>query len=195
MAVLTLTKPKPIKKRWTQAEFHELPEGPPYYELEDGELIEMARPDARHQQALTILLSAVSQYTKQHKSGIIWPEVCVDITPTKTYRPDLSYLSTEHLERFENEIAIAGPPDLVVEISSLAPRDLTTKLHTYQQAGTPWYWIVVTDFLVIQEYQNTPEGYLLSQGIAFGETFSPRLFPGLSFNLAEMMGEEVKREA
>lgn len=196
MAILTPTKPKTVKKRWTQVEFHELPEGPPYYELEDGELIEMARPELRHQKVVTKLLLALSPYVEQNKLGEVWPEVEVDITPTNIYVPDLCFLAADHLHQIEDGKRIVGPPDLVVELlsPSTAARDLATKLQTYQQAGVPWYWIVVTDLLVIQEYQNTPEGYLLSQGIAPGEVFSPRLFPGLSFNLAEMMGEEVKRE-
>ena len=38
-----------IQRLWTQAEYRRLPEGPPYYELEDGELIEMPRPRRIHQ--------------------------------------------------------------------------------------------------------------------------------------------------
>jgi Uma2 family endonuclease len=176
---------------WTQAEFRRLPEGPPYYELEDGVLIEMARPRGRHQKIASELIAVLVPFLKQNNLGVIWPEVEVDITPTRTYVPDLSYLSHDHLDRFVEDVAIVGPPDLVVEISSpsTAARDNSIKLETYQQTGVPWCWIIDTETLVIHEYKNTAEGYLLAKIVAPGAAFAPAIFPGLTFNLAELMGE------
>lgn len=177
-------------KRWTQAEFHELPEGPPFYELEDRELIKMPPPRGRHQKVVGELYTVVSVYLKQHKLGDIWLEVEVDITSTSTYVPNLSYLVIENLDKFKNDLHIIGPPDLVIEVPSLSTtvRDQTIKRETYQLAGVPWYWLVDQD-LLITELKLTPDGYLVNQTIAPGKPFSPGVLPGLTFNLAELMGE------
>jgi Uma2 family endonuclease len=181
---------------WTQAEFRQLPEGPPFYELENGVLLEMARPRGRHQKIITRLLLGLLPFIEKNKLGEIWPEVEVDLTPTHTYVPDVSYLSTNNLPRFANDLAIQGPPDLVVEVlsPSTAVHDKSRKLITYQKSGVPWYWLIDEELLII-EYKNTPEGYLLTQIIAPPDPFSPQLFPGLTVNLAELMGELEKNEA
>ncbi len=133
----TLTRPASKKQQslWTQDDFRRLPEGPPFYELEDGELIEMARPRGRHQKIIAKLLIALSPHIEQKKLGDLWPEVEVDLTPTITYVPDLCFLATENLHQFEDDIAIDGPPDLVVEVfpTLTAARDKSTKLKAYQQ--------------------------------------------------------------
>jgi len=41
-----------IRRRVTIDEFRALPEGPPYFEFEQGELIPMASPNRRHQEIL-----------------------------------------------------------------------------------------------------------------------------------------------
>jgi Uma2 family endonuclease len=174
-----------------------LPEGPPYYELDEGELIEMARPRGRHQKVVGKLYSVVSSHVEQNSLGDVWPEVEVDLTPTRTYVPDLSYLHTSNLDRFVDDVAIDGPPDLVVEVSSpgTVGRDKSKKLRAYHLAGVPWYWLIEADSLVIYEYRHTAEGYLLAQIIEPFEPFSPGLFPGLTLNLAELIGEQPIEEA
>jgi Uma2 family endonuclease len=181
-------------KRWTRVAFRQLPEGPPYYELENGELIEMARPRGRHQKLIGKLYALISAHVESEKLGEIWPEVEVDLTDRHTYVPDLSFLFTENLHRFADDIAIDGPPDLVIEIGSPSTmtRDLSTKSRTYQRVGVPWYWFIHGENLMIQEYKNSPDGFIYTQAAGMGEPFSPEIFPGLTFNLAELLGETVE---
>jgi Uma2 family endonuclease len=49
MASRTVAKPE-VERRWTLEEWLKLPEGPPFYELEDGRLIEMPSPRVEHQE-------------------------------------------------------------------------------------------------------------------------------------------------
>lgn len=149
-----------VKKSWTQAEFHRIPEGPPFYELEDGVLVEMAQPTLRHQEVSGQLNTAVLLYLRQTKIGKIWQEVEVDISPTQTYIPDLVFLKKEKFELIYEGKYIAGTPDLVIEILSpvTAVKDQTVKLKAYHKTGVPWYWIVDPEELVILEHKHTPEG-------------------------------------
>ncbi len=195
MATLSTT-PTIIGRRWTIAEYLRLPEGPPYYEFEDGELIEMVRPRGKHQELIGELYAHVSTYVRQERLGKIWPEVAVLLTPRHVYVPDLSFLATDNLGRFADDTAIQGPPDLVVEVisPSTVSRDKAQKLRVYHAVGVPWYWLVETESLLITEYRHTPEGYLVNQIVPPEEAFTPGLFPGLSLRLADWFAEPTAQE-
>jgi Uma2 family endonuclease len=64
MASRTVAKPE-VERRWTLEEWLKLPEGPPFYELEDDRLIEMPSPRLEHQEsrrgALLHLLRHIGQ--------------------------------------------------------------------------------------------------------------------------------------
>ena len=79
-------------------------------------------------------------------------------------------------------------PDLAVEVTSSEPeRDRLHKLHIYCDNRVPWYWIIDSKNLAIEEYRATPEGYVRKASIAGGEEFRPGLFPGLVINLAALL--------
>ena len=83
---------------------------------------------------------------------------------------------------------IHGVPDLAVEVTSSEPeRDRLHKLHIYRDNRVPWYWIIDSKNLAIEEYRATPEGYVRKASIAGGEEFRPGLFPGLVINLAALL--------
>jgi Uma2 family endonuclease len=190
MGTKTASQPLVIQRRWTQAEYRRLPEGPPYYELEDGGLIEMVRPRGKHQIIIGKLFAVLDGFLSKERIGAVWPEVAVFLTSRHVYIPDLSFLLTENLGRFSDDVAIQGPPDLVVEVASpsTASRDKAHKLRVYYTAGVPWYWLVETESLLITEYRHTPEGYLVHQIVPPDEPFTPALFPGLSLRMADLTG-------
>ena len=191
-----------IERRWTATEYMRLPEGPPYYELEEGELIEMPRPRRIHQAIIKKLLVTLDAYLSKEPIGDVWSEVEVVLSPTRIYVPDVSFLLTENMTRFGNDddVAIQGPPDLAVEVisPSTAARDRSRKLHAYYRAGVPWYWLVESDSLLITEYRHTADGYLVNQTAAATDDFAPALFPGLTFRMADLLGrpgeEELRQE-
>jgi Uma2 family endonuclease len=184
--------PTILERRWTAEEYRRLPEGPPYYELEEGELIEMPRPRRIHQAIIKKLLVVLDNYLTQNPIGDVWSEVEVVLSPTRVYVPDVSFLLTENMSRFgsDDDVAIQGSPDLAVEIvsPSTASRDRSKKLRAYYQAGVPWYWLVESDTLVITEYRYTADGYLVNQTAAATDEFAPTLFPNLTFRMADLLG-------
>jgi Uma2 family endonuclease len=181
----------PTRARVTLAEYFALPEGQPNYEFEDGELIRMNPPHARHQDLLLALGSELRGHIVRLKLGRIWPETELRLTGQRVYIPDLVFLATDHLDRYSDaDGRLHGAPDLVVEILSPATRrrDRTTKLRAYQDAGVAWYWIVNPDDLWIEEYRHTPAGYVVAQSMPPGEIFAPGLFPELRIDLAALLG-------
>ncbi len=187
--------PQQPRRNVTWEEYLALPEGPPYYEFEDGELIMMTRPHGRHQKILMRLVGVLDTHIVADGLGSIWMEIVVQFPHhARGYIPDLVYLVSEHLDRFwERDGRIHGTPDLVVEILSPSTRrrDRTQKMQVYQQAGVPWYWLVEQDDLTIEEFELTARGYLANQLIPPGVPFQPTLFPGLTIDLAALMGETV----
>jgi Uma2 family endonuclease len=185
-------------KRITLQEFWSIPEGPPNYEFEDGELIEMVSPNDRHQDVLGALYTALRSFLLKEKLGKLWLELDVHLPNVRhVYIPDLVFLATDHLNLLSKEDGkIHGVPDMVVEISSPSTqrKDRTKKKNTYFQAGVTWYWMVDAVDLTIEECKWTSEGYLITQSIAASESFAPKLFPALTFNLADLMGEEFVDE-
>lgn len=188
-------RPPAPMQRITWAEYLALPEGPPYYEFEDGVLIMMTRPHGRHQKILMRLAGVLDHHIELQQIGSIWIEILVKFPHhARGYIPDLVYLASEHLAQFwERDGQIHGTPDMIVEVLSPSTRgrDRTQKMQTYQRAGVPWYWLIEQDDLTIEEFELTERGYLARQLIAPGLPFQPTLFPDLTIDLAALMGETV----
>jgi len=189
--VATLSaNPIVIERRWTAADYRRLPEGPPYYELDEGDLIEMVRPRGKHQEIIGRLFAVIDAHARSNRLGKVWPEVAVQLSPTLIYIPDLTFLLTENLDRFADDVVVQGPPDLAIEVvsPSTASRDRSRKLRAYYQAGVPWYWLVESDTLLITEYRHMADGYLVNQTAAATDEFAPTLFPGLALRMADLLG-------
>jgi Uma2 family endonuclease len=186
MAAVSERVPAPAPRmKMTLEQFRALPEGPPDYEFEEGEVIPLPRPHGQHQYIMTELLGVVWPHVKRHRLGRVWPEIDVELPNDRSYVPDLCYLSTERGDYYsEDDGKIHGAPDLVVEIASpsTASRDRVRKFNAYFEAGVPWYWIVDPQTLEIEEYQAMPQGYLRTASVEAGDTFRPGLFPGLEIN-------------
>jgi Uma2 family endonuclease len=173
----------------TLEEFRALPQGPPFYEFEEGELILVTSPTLRHQDILAELDHIVRRLARERNLGRVGMEVDVHLPDGRVYIPDLTFLSIGRLDLLDSRDGkIHGSPDLVVEITSSDPeRDRVHKFRVYYENGVPWYWIVDGETLAIEEYHATPDGYLRTASVAGGEEFRPRFFAGLSINLAALI--------
>jgi Uma2 family endonuclease len=183
---MAMTSTKPM----TLEEFRALPEGPPYYEYEEGELVMAASPTPEHQDIIIELGHTLRQLVRQQQLGRVFAEVDVYLPDGRIYIPDLAFLTADRLHLLgPDDRKIHGSPDLVVEVTSSTPeRDRVHKFRVYYDNGVPWYWIIDSNTLAIEEYHATPQGYLRTASVAVGEEFQPQLFPGLTLNLASLLG-------
>ncbi len=181
-----------LEPEYTLEDWLALPEGPPYYEFEDGKLMPSPRPTPRHQEIEAALIAALHPFVQSHRLGKVWPEIDVPLPTGYGYAPDIVYLNQAHLDAYEAADG-QGPvvPDLVVEVlsPSTVARDRVVKFRNYHRARVPWYWIVDPEALSIEEYRWEPEGYLRVASLAQGEVFQPILFPGLEIDLQALVGE------
>jgi Uma2 family endonuclease len=178
-----------VVQRMTLEQFRALPEGPPNFEFEEGEVIPVPSPTLQHQAILLKLGGQLSAWVEKRKIGTVAMAVDVYLPDGRCFVPDLQFVSSEHLDLIDREDQkIHGVPDLVVEATSSDPdRDRVHKLRIYYDNGVPWYWIIDSENLAIEEYRATPEGYVRKASIAGGEEFRPGLFPGLVINLAALL--------
>jgi len=175
-------------------EWLNLPEGPPYYELEAGRLAKMPSPTKTHQKIVGLLFSRLHVHTNEYQIGETVMEVDVALPIGKGYIPDIAFILKERLEQLiAPDEKIHGVPDLVVEVisPSTQKRDRVTKFQTYWEAGVPWYWLIDSETLAIQEFEYTSEGYLCRATVLPGQVFEPKLFPGLKIDLQALTGIEV----
>ncbi|MFA0753803.1 MAG: hypothetical protein IMHGJWDQ_001582 [Candidatus Fervidibacter sp.] len=68
--------------RMTKEEFKGLPEGPPYYEYERGEVIEVSRPHPWHNFVLYLLASFLWSFVRTRDLGLVFMDNEVDLPRT-----------------------------------------------------------------------------------------------------------------
>jgi len=177
-------------RRITPEEFRAMPEGPPFYEYEEGELITAASPTPEHQDCIGMLWNVLWQFTRGQQLGRVFMEVDVYLPDGRVYVPDLAFLAAARLHLLHaGDRKIHGSPDLVVEVTSSMPeRDRVHKFRIYYDNGVPWYWIVDSTTLAIEEYHATSQGYLRVASVGAGEVFQPQAFPGLTIDLQALLG-------
>ncbi len=117
------------------------------------------RPTDVHQFANNRLQTYLTMHVEFAGMGrVIGPPFDLIFGPGDTVQPDVMVMLQEHLDRITRK-GISGAPDLVVEIASpsTATFDRGDKLHAYERAGVPEYWIA-------DPYAHTVEVLALTGG-------------------------------
>lgn len=179
------------KQSMTLEEYQRLPEGPPYYEFEEGELILMSSPTLDHQNIMGLLFALIYAFLRRNRLGRIVMDLDVYLPDGRVYIPDLAFITQERIGIISPvDQKIHGAPTMVAEIlSSDAARDRIHKFQVYFENGVTWYWLL-TQSLEIEEYHLTPQGYVRTASVAAGEVFRPQVFPGLEIDLKDLLGYE-----
>jgi Uma2 family endonuclease len=102
----------------TVADYRELPEGPPYYQLIAGDLYRAPSPDLFHQDILGNLHFILRLYLERHPVGTVHLAPSdVQLSGLNVHQPDLYFVSNARKSVLTKQGA-EGAPDLVVEILS-----------------------------------------------------------------------------
>jgi Uma2 family endonuclease len=111
----------------------------------DGEVILFMPQSRRHIRLIYFLIQLVGAFASLRRLGEVYGEPFEIWTrPKEAFRrPDITFLRTDHLDRFTDE-GVFEPVDLVVEVVSpdSVVRDTKDKWDEYARAGVPEYWIV-----------------------------------------------------
>lgn len=163
----------------TVAEFRRLPEtdGPYYYELRRGELVQVTRPKLRHhllQSRLRDLLRSAAP-----AGSFVEYETAFRALPEYELRvADVAYVSKERIEQADPEDNLHGAPDLVIEI--LSPSNTAAEIYDKEKLclenGCLEFWVVDPDRRQVKV--STPDK--LTRTYEAGQEIPLRLFGGKS---------------
>lgn len=130
-------------KRYTYADYL-LIDDDKRYEVHEGELMMVPAPTTTHQRISWKIERLIGDFVVQNNLGEIF-DAPTDVVLSRdiVVQPDIFFISKDRAGIIE-ERAIAGPPDLVVEI--LSPwstfSDSVRKKELYQRYGVKEYWLV-----------------------------------------------------
>ena len=177
-------------KRYTREDYKKLPEGPPYFELIEGEFIETSRPLRPHYLAAGFLHRIWANHLVETIGGELAQEPNLYLPQVEeVYHPDLVYVAQERRRICEND-GIYGAPDVICEILSqnTRKRDRYVKMPVFQHAGVPHIWLIEPEAPVaIEEYvRNTDGSYSMRAILSAPAIWEPSAFPGWRIDLAEL---------
>jgi Uma2 family endonuclease len=158
-----------------------------WLELLDGEVLMSARPSLAHQHFVFQLGKVLDDWVRDKQLGSVFLETQLTLDKDWSPVPDLVFLTTDHEDRI-SERQIKGAVDLAVEVLSPSDEstDRETKFEAYARFGIPWYWIVDLKRRRVEEFKRTRRAYGSPELIPFNRPFEPRLFKGLTIDLASL---------
>ena len=170
----------------TAQEYFQMREGPPYYQLIEGELHISPSPHWRHQQIVNNIAYLIMHYLRQHDVGRIFvAPMDVMLNQTNVYQPDVLY---HHNRKLLGKRCVEGAPDFVVEILSESTDHLDRgpKRKNYARNGVKELWFVDREEKTIEVFDL---GKSVEKPVAVyseRDSFTSAHFPGLTFSGAEI---------
>jgi Uma2 family endonuclease len=145
-----------IPERMTFEQFIEWCTEETLAEWVDGEVFSMTAPGKAHQNLSGFLYALIRLFLELHRLGEVISAPFKMKLPSRPSgrQPDLMFVKTEHLGRF-NDSFLDGPADLVVEVtsSSTIGVDRGDKFYEYETACIPEYWLIDADRQRAEFYQ------------------------------------------
>jgi Uma2 family endonuclease len=172
----------------TVAEYKNLPETGPRYQLIEGDLYMAPAPNRFHQDISRNLQGALDRYLETNPIGILYnAPFDVYLTEIDVFQPDLIVVLNSN-RSILTDAGAEGPPDLVVEILSPKTRklDLVNKKRVYARLGIKELWIIDPEDGTVTVHQfeqnpNNPTKVWTEQDRA-----STPLLPGFSTKIASI---------
>jgi Uma2 family endonuclease len=168
-------------EQFTVADYRAMPEGPPYYQLVEGELIMAPSPGSLHQDIAGNIYFLLRRHVTKHRLG----KVC--IAPLDVYlsdltvlQPDVFFLSTRNMGLLQAD-GVHGAPDLVVEIVSPSngPLEKKRKRPLYARHGVREEWLIEPELEQIHRYDFATDPGKPVRIVDSEESFETLLLPGL----------------
>lgn len=136
-------------------------------EFINGEVVMHSPSKHKHWQALNLLATLLSAYSRLHKLGTVGVEKVMISLTRNDYEPDIVFFNAEKAANFTKDQLLFPAPDFAVEIlsSRTATRDKGIKKQDYAAHGVREYWIIDA------ERQEVAQHFLLEGEIAYMEPY------------------------
>jgi Uma2 family endonuclease len=172
----------------TVAEYRNLPETGPRYQLIEGDLYMAPAPNRFHQDISRNLIFAFANHLSKHPVGVLY-EAPFDVylTDIDVFQPDLLIVLNEN-RGILTDAGAEGAPDFVVEILSPKTRrlDLENKKRVYARVGVKELWIIDPDQGEVAVYHFDQDPTEPVSKLSGQQEITSPLLPGLVIPLAEV---------
>ncbi len=128
---------------WTVADYEQLPDDGPRYEIVQGDLRMAPAPLVGHQDvSIRLAFLLFDRITNRGLGRVLAAPTDVELAFDTILQPDLLVVLPENRAQITSHRVI-GPPDLIIEITSpsTASYDRREKRDAYARAGVREYWI------------------------------------------------------
>ena len=190
MTITNINQLDPINGLYTYAEYL-LWKFEERVELLKGKLFKMSAPSIDHQrisgrlfvkmysylegkrcEAFSAPFDVVLKNPNGEDNTVLQPDLCVVCDPEKLADGKRCY----------------GAPDWVLEIVSPSnvEKELSKKMHIYEEAGVVEYWVLRPEEKELDIFVLQDNGYIGLKPRFAGEVVSPQKFPDLQINLSEI---------
>ena len=172
----------------TVEEYRAMPEGPPYYQLIDGELIMSPSPNRYHQDISANVFRILDAFVRSHSLGrVYYAPMDVYLSEHDVVQPDVLFVSNANRHLLADD-GIHGGPDLVVEVisSSNGPLEKRRKRPLYARHGVKEEWLIDPNLEQIHRYDFTVDVAKPVRIVDSEESFETALLPGLIVAAAEV---------
>jgi Uma2 family endonuclease len=179
---------RPYAPPLTVAEYRNLPETGPRYQLIDGDLYMAPAPNRFHQDISRNLEVLLANYLSAHPIGVLYDAPFdVYLSEIDVLQPDLIIVLNEN-RGILTDAGAEGAPDFVIEVLSAKTRqlDLVHKKRVYARMGVKELWIIDPDQkdVIVYRFDQDPTDPVAKFGEQ-GEVSSP-LLPGLTIALQDI---------
>src|SRR5438552_13301793 len=179
----------------TRNDYQEMPEGPPYFQVIEGELVMSPSANMFHQDIAGRIYAIILQFLEKKPLGEVFiSPLDVFLSDVNVFQPDVVFVSNAR-RSILTEHGIEGAPDLVVEILSpgTARYDKGSKRKIYARTGVKELWIVDPELKSIQVYELTKNAETPAATHGADSAFKSPLLPGLRIRVAAIFKSSLQK--
>ena len=173
---------------FTAVDYRAMPEGPPYYQLVEGELIMSPSPNRFHQIVARSVFRLLDDYVRRKQLGeVYFAPLDVFLAADTVVQPDIFFVSVANRHLLVDE-GVHGSPDLVIEIISPFNGRLEKKRKRplYAQHGVREEWLIEPELEQIHRYDFATDLAKPVRIVDSDESFETSLLPGLTIKVADV---------
>jgi len=190
MTITNINQLDPINGLYTYAEYL-LWKFEERVELLKGKLFKMSAPSINHQRVSRKLSTKIDNYLEGKRCEVFSAPFDVVLKnpngeDNTVLQPDLCVVCDP--EKLADGKRCYGAPDWVLEIVSPSnvEKELSKKMHIYEEAGVVEYWVLRPEEKELDIFVLQDNGYIGLKPRFAGEVVSPQKFPDLQINLSEI---------